>query len=299
MEQFAQLRQESPVLLFPLKDDKQQSLRERLDAALATIAQMQSHIRHLEDDNRAVTLELEMTVQQQDLAARAMRNKNMSIAYRVMYIALVNTYPDVLKGVPVTVNICKIRENGGWVSESCGTKFMNALIALDAISYDPGKYDDKTNTRDGVIIANLSVFPFPEYFDTRKLEKETAARKKQKGKLDDMRRAWLILHCEQCGSPEIEYAVRPVCKKCGHRHDIIQGVTNDDFTKEGIDPFLDMMPDEETVPEPEPVEVKAAPVPFTAYQTGGKWPRRCRDHKNHRELWKVGIAGLECSRCGG
>lgn len=296
MQQCSQTRQELPVPLTIVHDDIV-TLRRRLEAALSANKQMSEKLqelqvenRRLREENASMTTLVEVQLNLLDLNERAMQNPNITALDFRLAMSLVTTYPKILTGERTPINASHIRQRGGKPDPKSVSSFLAALDAVGYVRYEPGGYDESAKEPDerrvGHITANMDVFPF---FELWKL-KETSSRKKKNAKEKEKRAAMMesfrILHCEGCGSTQITYDVEPVCK-CGYRHPIARGVDlNSGADGVTVDPFVDDLPNE--------------PMPaFTDLPRGQKWPRRCRDWKNHKESWKMGITGLECPRCGG
>lgn len=300
--------QSRQVVTSPTKSsqDDVKNLQARLDAALSAMKQLQEQekqyrakITHLEDENQSLAHELEQVVELTDLEARACRNKSITPLDFRLFKSLIDTYPEVLTGGRVGFNPFKVRQNAGGAHRNSAGAFFQALHTAGIVHYEPGNYlpdeKDEDERRVCFITANLSLFMFPETWKLKEDAKRAAARKKDTERKQEQRRAWLILKCVECGSDDITYAVRPTCNKCGHKHEIITGLTNEDMQGAQIDPFFDMMP-EDLTQEPEPEPVKRAPVAFTDVQPG-KWASNCRNHKMHQDQWKIDIAGLTCPVC--
>lgn len=154
----------------------------------------------------------------QDLVVRTLRNEKMAPVYQKLYIALVDTYPDVLNGGRTAIEVWKVREAAGWASEASATKFFQDMTAIGALEYYSGKPAKKGQIRLGYVTSDPDVIGYPEKFDTKNAEKRRLARDAEEKKRKQYKRALQILQCEMCGSSEIMNDVTATCQKCHHQH---------------------------------------------------------------------------------
>src|SRR5216684_3384865 len=81
--------------------------------------------RELED----LTEKYELSIEQQDLEARARMNPKITPGDYRMYMSLIATYsPAILTGKPTTIQPWKVRENAGWMSKKAAGNFFGALV---------------------------------------------------------------------------------------------------------------------------------------------------------------------------
>ena len=235
-----------------------------------------------------------------DLQLRAIRNPNMPQSDRLLYLALVETYPTIALGRPTAVSVWEMRKHAGWVSSSAASKFLAAMVAIGAITYDPGQYDPEEGTREGIITANLDIFLYPENFNT----KDTEKRKKARQDAQKHRESLLVHNCEECGSSQIRYELLPKCGSCGHVHPAMEVQASqvtitpleDDFMSDFVAPTelgeipFPAPPDPETpLPVvPDVVYLPETPSPVAPADPETPWPE---------------VATLDpperCTRCGG
>lgn len=200
-------------------------LRARLTDTHETIASLQAEnsmlaqeVSELRDSNADLVDEL-------DLYARAAKNSKISPANFRMFFSLISTYrkDGILAGKRIAIQVHDIRENAGWISERQATNFMNDMCEIGSfLEYNAGIYDRKANTRVGEVIADTGVISYPEMW--HESERAKKARKNEKERREEARKQLLVLRCEVCQSPDIEYSLYPTCKKCHHQHQATEHV---------------------------------------------------------------------------
>lgn len=205
-----------------------------------------------------------------DLVTRIIRNGNMSPASRLLYISLVDKYPQALNGERVQIQVHDLRENAGWIGETAAGEFLRDMGTVNAIDYDSGKHNPETNKRFGYITGNVDVLPYPEKIDLKKLESQRKARKKAEDQRKKLKHELQILQCEQCGSASIVNDVIAKCASCGHVHDPIRDVPSALITieaevvelaeeEQSREEFLDH---QALTPRPAPIAPIAIPLDF-------------------------------------
>ena len=227
----------------------------------------------------------------QDLVIRALRNPKLSPLHTCLYIALVDTYPGLLRGEKTEIEAWRLRENAGWASKASATRFFQDMSAIHAFTYDPGKYDKKTDDRVGSLTPNPDVFPYPEMFDTNSTDRKRKAREAEGKRRNQFKDPRKLMQCPECGSEDLFFDVVAHCK-CGYVAEPIRDIpaseiiieaeiieAQDDFSAS----FLDAAP---TIPRL--AVVPALPVtPAPAPAPLGKHPRGipCPDCQA-REHWR-------------
>jgi hypothetical protein len=173
---------------------------------------------------RELEQRFESLVEVQDLWVRTIRNTKMTFADKLLYIALVDTYPGLLEGLTLRISVCLVRENAGWIAKNPAGNFFQDMQTIGALVYNPGVYEKKTNERMGTVIPLPDKFPYPETFDLKSVEKRRKAREEQSKKNKEMQAAWRTFQCEACGSIDIRYDLIPLCGSCRHKHEAVKDI---------------------------------------------------------------------------
>lgn len=193
----------------------------------------------------------------QDTVIRALRNSKFSPIYTSLYLSLIDTYPQLLRGEPADIQVWRVRENAGWVPERSTTNFFQDMAAIKAIHYDAGKFEKKMENRTGRITPIPDHFDVPESFDTSATERKRKAKEKEADRRKQFKNPRQLLQCEQCGSEELFWDATPYCMACGHRHETIKDIPASAITIDAEVIEVDSFLDEPTTPR---VNVVAAPV---------------------------------------
>lgn len=224
--------------------------------------------------------EVERLLQWQDLVIRVLRNRKVSPVYRDLYIALFDTYPEVLVGQPVSIEPWRLRENAGWASESSATKFFQDMQAIGAFQYVAGKYDGKAGRVPGQLTPNPDLLPYPENFDTKGVERRRKAREAEEKRRKQFKNPLQIMQCEECGSNNLTWEATPTCQDCHHIHSTIKDIPASAITidAEIIEIEDDIFLDEPTervpvVPKTPRVAITQAELPAAPAVQFGKHPR--------------------------
>lgn len=175
-------------------------------------AELQQRIDELERQLRC----LEQFVTEYDLICRALTSKKLSLADRLLYIALNQTYPCLIDGISTQVSVKKVREQAAWIGSNSATRFFRDMQSIGAFTYDDGTYDKKQKDRVGYLVPNPDIFPYPELMDTQSVQKREKERKAAKDKRDLVLEALKRFNCENCGSMQLGYIAK--CESCGHIH---------------------------------------------------------------------------------
>ena len=249
---------------------------------------------HTEVEYQSLEQQFEQAVEQQDLESRARCNRKITHADYRLYMSLISTYPQLLTGKPTSIRVWEVRENAGWVSEASASQFFQTMVTIGAFAYDPGKFSRDEQQRQGLVTADLKIFPYPEAFDMRSTESRKKKRESEKEKRDVMRLALLILQCENCGSSEIRYDLLPTCKECGHKHAPLTGIDASRLTiaPEKADAAGDM-PGLDDFMHKEPASPAAS---FNDYSLDS-YAGGCANWNKHRAKWKQYKSGLHCPEC--
>ena len=228
-------------------------------------------------DGNSLEQDYERLLQWQDLVIRVLRNPKMSPVYRELYIALFDTYPDVLKGKAISVEAWRVRENAGWASESSATKFFQDLVSIGAFQYDPGRYKNDEGKRIGCLTPDPDIFPYPESFDTKGAEKRRKAKDAEEKKRKQFLNPLQLFQCEECGSNDLVYDATARCKACGHVHAPIKDIPAANITIEAelieIADELDVWDDSPTIQVGAIQQQQLPETPRPAPITFGKHPR--------------------------
>lgn len=222
----------------------------------------------------ADTSDYEKLLQWADLVSRTIRNPKYSDAYCRMYLSTLDIYPQILEGLPVPIEVWRIREGAGWRSERTTSNFFRDMNAIQGFVYDGGYYNKKTKDRIGTITATPKT-PFPEEFDTNSLERKRKARDKEEKRRQQFKDPRQIIRCEVCDSEDILWSATPTCQKCHHVHKTITGIKPGEIVIEGeVHEIADeAWLDEETEARPA-VQVQAVQQPLAApARAHGRHPR--------------------------
>lgn len=205
-----------------------------------------------------------------DLVTRIIRNGNMSPASRLLYVSLVDKYPQTLNGERVQIQVHDLRENAGWIGETAAGEFLRDMGTANAIDYDSGKHNPETNKRFGYITGNADVLPYPEKVNLKKLESQRKARKKAEEQRKKLKHQLQILECEECGKASIVNDIVAKCTSCGHVHDPILGVPSALITIEAevveiVNEEDESLDSQAPAPRPAPVTVTALPLEYSTH----------------------------------
>lgn len=168
--------------------------------------------------------EIEKLLQWADLVIRITRNGKVSPAYRILYISLIDRYPEIFSGEETQIQVADLRENAGWISKSSAGNFLQDMQTIQALDYNAGNYNRAANERIGRLKINLEIFPYPESFDTKNVEARRKAREREDKKRKEIKHQLQILQCEDCGSANLVHDVTARCRDCGHIHETIKDI---------------------------------------------------------------------------
>lgn len=198
-----------------------------------------------------------------DLVSRTIANRLMSPVNRLLYLSLIDLYPGILQGERTAVQVWQIREHAGWPAKASSAKFMQDLQAIGAFQYDSGKYDPRDEERIGYITPNPEIFPYPENFNTKDVEKRRLAREADEKRRKQFKNPLQLLQCEECGSNNLVYDATARCLDCKHVHAPINSIPASMITIEAEvieladDPFFDDSPT---------LKVPVTPIPLAVHE---------------------------------
>jgi hypothetical protein len=160
----------------------------------------------------------------EDLVVRALRNPKYPPIYFRLYVSLVYTYPQLLEGESVEIEVWRVRENAGWAPERSTTNFFQDMVAIDAIAYLPGKYEKKVERRVGKVTPTPDIFDAPESFDTSGTERKRKAKDAEAKRRSQFMNPHTLFPCSNCGSTLVDYTLVPTCTQCGHKDEPLENI---------------------------------------------------------------------------
>lgn len=229
----------------------------------------------LQAEHAKMLVEYEQMLNWQDRAVGLLRNHKISQTYKALYLALVDTYPGVLLGQTVPIQVWRIREAAGWPSEKSATNFFRDFSQAGIWTYDSGQYEKQKENRVGFITADPEKIEYVEDFSTEEFERKRRAQDrtyKEKKRFERSRQIW---QCEECASKNIIYTAIPTCGDCGHEHESITGIPASMITIEAeiielADESPDFLETDAGQCSPDPAQQTPAQLSF---QNPGKHPR--------------------------
>lgn len=202
-----------------------------------------------------------------DLAVRAMRNPKLSPAYFRLLLSLLDTYPQILRGERVPVEVWRVQENAGDAKKQVTTNFFNDMNAIGAFVYE-SVFRKKLNDRVCFVTATPNT-PYPETFDTANLDRKRRAKEKEAQRRNQFQDPRKQFECENCGSHDLEYEATAICKSCGHRHRTIEHIPASEIIIQAevieiTDDWLDEPTEQRPVVQVAKVQVQQAELPAAA-----------------------------------
>lgn len=177
-----------------------------------------------------------------DLAERAMRNPKLSAAYFRLFLSLVHTYPQILHGDRVPVEVWRIQENGA-SKKQVTTNFFNDMNAIGAFIYE-SVFRREANERESFVTATPNT-PFPETFDVMSVDRKRRAKEAEEKRRNQFKDPRQMLQCPECGSNHILWDATPRCENCHTVYPTVKDIPAENIVIEAEiieladDPFLD------------------------------------------------------------
>ena len=230
-----------------------------------------------------------------DLVVRAMRNPKLSHVYFRLFLSLIDTYPEILKGQRVPVEVWRVRENAGWAKERVTTNFFQDMNTISAFSYEPGEYSRRAEDRIGYVIATPKT-PYPESFDVMNVERKRRAKEAEEKRRKQFQNPLQLFQCEACGSNNLVYDATARCLDCKHEHAPILDIPASSIT---IDAEVIELAEENPFLDEQTQKVQAVRRP-AAVQVELQTPAPAR---TERAAWRKDVTGLDrpdapCLKCG-
>jgi len=188
--------------------DEQYITRSVHMAVLHRMHFLQTKCNDLTAENEKLTRQLDESSTFADLALGIIGNRNVPDAYAKLYISMISLYPSLLQGQAVLISPWRIREDAGWKSKECATKFLRDLVEIGAGDYDSGRFEDEQ--RLGKFTPHLDVFLDVRNFNFKDLEKV-----KKNREAAAQRNKVIRLRCVSCDG---ELLYEGACPKCHQRY---------------------------------------------------------------------------------
>lgn len=226
----------------------------------------------------------------QDVVVRALHNPKISPMNFRLYVSLIDTYPQLLTGEGVEIEVGLVRRNAGEAKESSATRFFKDLTEIEAVFYQ-SEYDKSVGRRRS-IVEPREQFAYPESFDTNSSERKRKAREAEEKKRKQFQDPRKQFTCEVCGSYDLEYEATAICKSCQHRHRTVEHIPAADITIEAE--MIELADDWSWLDEP--TEQRAAVKPGVAVVQASlsAAPVQAEPPEPERRCIKCGRTRREC-----